>query len=292
MLHSYPWYFLSWRGSRTRLKLSLEARGLFREVLDLMYEDGGVPANNDDELRRLTGATQREWKRSWPSVKALLAATDQDTLTHRKVQEILPDLLGLAAKRRRSSVTAANARWSRHDERVSSAAGINGPMPGAMRHASVGQCVNDAIECAALPLPYLTTTTTAETAPNGAGELELSNETEPDRAQATNWRTDTFERFWSIVWLKVGRGDAQKAFRKAASSPALAEQIIESARIQGPGLLADAERQQRSVLHPATWLNGRRWEDEPTAASANGKVRLDPGDIPENRQDWMRGAAE
>ena len=79
------------------------------------------------------------------------------------------------------------------------------------------------------------------------------------------WRDAAFEDFWSIVWEKTGRGAAYRRWEKVIKNPAMAEQVISEAKKQGPSLLKAARVQNRSALHPATWLNQERYLDEPAA---------------------------
>jgi hypothetical protein len=72
-----------------------------------------------------------------------------------------------------------------------------------------------------------------------------------------------FAAFWQAYPRKQSKADAAAAFAKLGPNPALLEII-----------LAAVERQKKSfdwtkeagrfIPFPATWLNGRRWEDEPT----------------------------
>lgn len=73
-------------------------------------------------------------------------------------------------------------------------------------------------------------------------------------------RIDTFTRFWEMIptGAKQGKQTAQKAFRKLR--PAMQDAATRNAaayyawwRAQNP---------QASWLHPASYLNQRRWEDE------------------------------
>lgn len=69
-----------------------------------------------------------------------------------------------------------------------------------------------------------------------------------------------FERFWEAYPRKVAKADALKAFEKNVPEPLLAT------------VLNALEKQKRSeswikdggkfIPYPATWLNGKRWEDE------------------------------
>lgn len=70
-----------------------------------------------------------------------------------------------------------------------------------------------------------------------------------------------FDQFWREYPRKVGKGAARKAFLKAIRVAPF-ERILAGlerykAEISG--------REMRYVAHPASWLNGERWDDEPGA---------------------------
>lgn len=66
-----------------------------------------------------------------------------------------------------------------------------------------------------------------------------------------------FEEFWERYPRRVGKLDAQKAFRKALKIACLADILGGVDRyIQNKPEYAD-------WAHPATWLNKGRWMDEP-----------------------------
>ncbi len=73
-----------------------------------------------------------------------------------------------------------------------------------------------------------------------------------------------FEVFWAAYPRHVGKAEAWKAFRRAYVSESLLEAMIVAIAWQAyqPGWL---ESGGRFIPHPATWLNQRRWEDEPVA---------------------------
>lgn len=86
--------------------------------------------------------------------------------------------------------------------------------------------------------------------------------------------------FWTVVWLRVGRGDAEKAYMKQRKAGYLSEQICGAAEKQGPLLIQAAQLRGSGVLHPATWLNGKRFLDEdaskdlPTNGNGHGHKPL------------------
>ena len=75
---------------------------------------------------------------------------------------------------------------------------------------------------------------------------------------------ERFDDFWRLYPRKVGKGQAQKAWKAAikADDPA---QILAGLRAQLPSLAMQRRTDGDYRPYPATWLNGERWADEPTA---------------------------
>jgi len=93
---------------------------------------------------------------------------------------------------------------------------------------------------------------------------------------------EDFKQFWDAYPRRVAKADALKAWSKLKPDPELLAKILEAVRQQAQQpdwLKADGAY----VPYPASWLNGRRWEDEPKpAASPNGNRPADePGSEPE-----------
>ena len=84
-----------------------------------------------------------------------------------------------------------------------------------------------------------------------------------------------FEEFWLAYPRKEGKQKARAAFEKVSAPLAT--------------LLAALEHQKRSpqwtkdggqfIPHAATWLNGKRWEDQPMETAQAGGRKLDPDEI-------------
>lgn len=90
--------------------------------------------------------------------------------------------------------------------------------------------------------------------------------------QKTNAVT-RFERFWSCYPRKVGKGNAEKSWKKLAPDEPLFNQIILAidAQVRHRHKTDEANRNIRNERyrkfipdwpHPATWLNQQRWLDE------------------------------
>lgn len=78
--------------------------------------------------------------------------------------------------------------------------------------------------------------------------------------------TPGFNEFWSAYPRKEAKTDAIKAWNKLAPDTLLQAQILKAIQLQ-----CESPQWQEGggkyIPYPATWLNGRRWEDEPTQQS-------------------------
>lgn len=75
-----------------------------------------------------------------------------------------------------------------------------------------------------------------------------------------------FDEFWSIWPKKVAKRDAEKAWKKLAPDAALFEAIKAGIRLWSNNWAWQKDGGQ-FIPNPATFLNGRRWEDEPPMAT-------------------------
>jgi biotin operon repressor len=78
---------------------------------------------------------------------------------------------------------------------------------------------------------------------------------------ADGYRPEWFEEWWAIYWRKVARKPAQKAFQKHVKTRQRFEEVMAATRAQTPTMMA---RDPEKRPHGATWLNGERWNDEPS----------------------------
>jgi len=70
-----------------------------------------------------------------------------------------------------------------------------------------------------------------------------------------------FAVFWQAYPRKVSKAQAEKAWDKVAPDECLLRVIV--AAVEGSKTSAQWQRDNGQFIpHPATWLNGRRWEDE------------------------------
>lgn len=95
----------------------------------------------------------------------------------------------------------------------------------------------------------------------------------------------TFERFWSAYPRHVGKRSAEKAFAKLRPDEALLDVMLAALARQRQ---SDQWRRDggQFIPHAATWLNGRRWEDEAGPARSDGAHGAPGGDD----DGWLRRA--
>lgn len=102
-------------------------------------------------------------------------------------------------------------------------------------------------------------------------------ETEKEREKEKNTSStavEGFVEFWSAYPRKVGKADAVKAWGKIKPDPETVKDILAAIAVQSESEQWTKHNGQY-IPHPATWLNGRRWEDEAQqSASASDIGRL------------------
>ncbi|MEW9570538.1 hypothetical protein ABQJ54_02100 [Rhodanobacter sp. Si-c] len=105
------------------------------------------------------------------------------------------------------------------------------------------------------------------------------------RAERSTDPAAHFERFWSAYPRHVGKRAAVKALAKLRPDVALLDVMLAALARQ-----RQSDQWQRDggqfIPHAATWLNGRRWEDETEPARSDG-VHGSPGSGDES---WLRRA--
>ena len=77
-----------------------------------------------------------------------------------------------------------------------------------------------------------------------------------------------FDKLWSVYPRHEGKQAALKAFEKIDPDDELLERMINAITVQKKSAQWS---DPQFIPHPATWLNGRRWEDEPAQAARAGK---------------------
>jgi len=115
--------------------------------------------------------------------------------------------------------------------------------------------------------------------PPGAGGAPPEPEKEPKRKGTELAVRDPFDAWWDVYPRHVAKEGARKAWAKVPK--ALAADKLDLAHLmERTSAYADhvVGKDPEHVAHPATWLNGKRWNDElPARSQTDGRTtnRLD-----------------
>jgi hypothetical protein len=85
-----------------------------------------------------------------------------------------------------------------------------------------------------------------------------------EKKKTSSDEPEGFPAFWEAVPRKVGKGQARKAYATALNK-VTAERLEREAMKWATAVNGT---DPKFVPHPATWLNGERWEDEPDAVAS------------------------
>lgn len=197
----------------------------------------GLISNADDE-GRLKGS---------PAAIALMLPTVYSTSDRRGLEEDLQSVLEVMSKLRsyevegrRYLVFANYGQWQKIDRPTASVL----PDPPT----------ND---------PSIDESSTSDRRVIVPNRIEKNRKEQKDISSSVD---DGFDDFWLNYPRKVAKQDALKAWRRIKAPPDLRSVILASLHKHKQSQEWQKDGGQ-FVPHPATWLNGRRWEDEVSAPS-------------------------
>lgn len=102
----------------------------------------------------------------------------------------------------------------------------------------------------------------------GSLPSEPSEPSEPSNNKSTSAAPPTsFQNFWNLYPKKVGKGAAEKAWKKIKPDAVLVNVIFEALVKQSHWRAGRGNQFTPEWKHPATWLNQRCWEDEVQSGS-------------------------
>lgn len=82
-----------------------------------------------------------------------------------------------------------------------------------------------------------------------------------------------FKVFWAPYPRKVVKDAAAESYKRARSKGATAEEI-QAGLVRWLGSVDWADQDLKHLPHASTWLNQRRWKDEPEQATKNGAIPM------------------
>lgn len=167
-----------------------------------------------------------------------------------------PWLVG-AESRKKKAVCAAQARWNRNDKNATSI------HQACSEHAtSIGLAMPVSLPFPPLPQENIPPTLSGSEAVEQPKPVKQPKRERKDKAAPPLPLADDFAAFWIAYPRKVAKPNAIKAWAKLAKSGDLPGLPVLLTAISQQAEANDWARENgRYCPHPATWLNGKRWED-------------------------------
>lgn len=82
-----------------------------------------------------------------------------------------------------------------------------------------------------------------------------------EKSKTENKQQEYFSIFWALYPKKVGKGAAEKSWKKIKPTKDLLEKMLNAIEIAKQSMQWNKDNGQY-IPNPATWLNQKRWEDE------------------------------
>lgn len=233
--------------------LTTEEHGAYLLLLMQAWtRDGTLPAD-DDRLRALARMDRRGWARVRDTVLSFFVR-DGDYLRNKRIDRERENVEKRVENLRSRGRAGAAVRWKKSNEIKA----------GPMLEPMLKQC---------------------QTIANHIHNHNIYQEGKPSCDQSAAKRNDferDFETFWRAYPRRIGKGQARRAFASATRKASLETMLAALGRVRWP---ADKQR----IPHPATWLNGERWHDDPTAIARDAVPRGRHADTAQDRMAEMFG---
>ena len=226
---------------RDTMHLTTLQHGAYLLVLMAMWSSASGRINfNEGNLCRITGLTPQQWKENQLVLMQFLTVENGEIFQKRLIAERI----------RTQHIRQTRARIGALGGRPRKPIGLDD---------TKNQKVFLRESKTKLTTATATVTSTEPPIVPQGGQEEL-----PIPAVEPNGYTEDFKAFWDCYPRKVGKGKAFKAWRQAKGRPTVDELV------SAVNLHRDTEQWKRDggqfIPHPSTWLNERRWEDDPRIA--------------------------
>ena len=220
--------------------LSLIEEGAYRRLLDAYYSREQALPGDVRECCKLARASTKPERDAVAYVLREFFALREDGYHQGRADT---EIARFQDKRRKAKASA-EARWAQCERNANADANADAnASPDAMRTHSEGNAPR------ARPQSPVTR------------HQEIHPPTPRKRGPGVHGFPPGFEALWSLFPRKVAKDAAAKAFARLRPDDSLQARIVAALRRQSTSV--DWTKDSgRFVPHLATWLNGRRWEDE------------------------------
>ena len=235
--------------------LSLSEHGVYTVLLDTYYSTEKPLPPDIDRLYRLCRAMTKDEQSAVRTVADEFFPLGDDGLRHNYRADV-------EIEHARPKMEAARANGKKGGRPRKNANGETQNKPSGFFEETQQEPSNNPTETQGKPetkAPQPHTPTPKENNPHN-----------PPAADAAS-TPDGFAEFWGAYPRHSGKANAEKAWVKLKPTEELQAQILASIAMQAKSRDWMKDGGQ-FIPHPATWLNGRRWEDETAKANAPSGV--------------------
>jgi uncharacterized protein YdaU (DUF1376 family) len=241
---AFQFYVKNWISSTKTM--SLEDKGAHVEMMAWSWDNGPLPTS-ESKRARLLGLTLSAFRRVWAEIGDKWVPIDTGFVNLRLEQQ-RAELEARRVEQSNRGKKGADNRWHKHG-------------------VSIQQAVADSV-------------LTDSSASASALTEDQDQNQDQDQTPAPRRRrvkrtepayTDAFKAFWSLYPRREKKPQAFAAWQEIGPNDALQAEIASALawQVNQPKWHEDGGQY---IPHPTTWLNNRRWEDEPFILPSNGYV--------------------
>lgn len=254
VLPAFLLYASDFMGDENVMAMDNRAVGVYIKLMCFAWQECGVP-DDPDMLRRMVKESETQWPDIWAQIKRCFS--DAKAMLKRGISktQVQPDRLYVFR------LEIERARQTELRERYVSAGKKGGIAKQAKLKPSYSSAIASPLEVEVESESFLK----PPISPTG-GQKRTRKKSELVSAEG-------FDDFWATWPKKDAKVDAIKAWNQIAPDAELQGQIIAAVKLQmkANGPLA---RERQFIPLPASWLNGKRWEDEPPKNGTDGKWKF------------------
>ena len=224
---AYQWYPKDADTDETYRLMSYEQQGMYRALLDHQWLEGSIPSD-PKTLAALLRVNVRRFRRLWTGISPKFCECADGRLRNDRLERQRQEVNAFIKKQSEKGKKSAKTRWG-SDSR--------GYDPVTTKPQPEGNS----------PYCRLRTATAKRFVPPSI----------PPSVRAERW-----EQFWSAYPRRKAKAAAEKAWRKIDPDDVLTARIV--AAVERQAITPEWQKDGGQFIpYPATWLNQRRWEDEP-----------------------------
>ncbi len=271
------WYGREFYEDRNVQVMNLAQKGAYMKLLWVCWQDGMIPADTSELAAICDNTPVDVFERDfWPKLnRCFIPAATTGFLMNNKVEKVRAADAQYHERQASAGRAGAEKRW--HIDRVA----VDSPMGSPsfrqwpVNSESMASDLRSPLSDLRIPNSGKDICSSASDERVDAVRYDLHSgpESSPSIKQRTAKVADGltaeqdgwFSEWWSAYWRRVAKKPARKAFAKLIRTREQFDAVMAATRAQSPEMLG---RTIDKRPHPATWLNGERWNDETESSPA------------------------